>query len=56
MDWEGAVDESVLPYTYDIASKIDNREIDSSLAYSDTKAHLQSYYKIMMVLFMVMEY
>ena len=46
MDWEGAVDESVLPYTYDIASKIDNREIDSSLAYSDTKAHLQSYYKI----------
>ncbi len=46
MDWEGAVDESVLPYTSDNAYKINHRDIDSSLAYSNTKAHLESYYKI----------
>lgn len=45
-DWEGAVAEETLPFNYDNALKVQNNQLDDSLAYRDTVAHIQGFYKI----------
>ena len=45
-DWEGAVTETVLPLNDENVKKVENNQLGDSLAYSDTFAHVQNFYKI----------
>lgn len=45
-DWEGAVTEATLPLTSENVKKVENNQLGDSLAYSDTFAHVQNFYKI----------
>ena len=45
-DWEGAVTEATLPYTSENIQKVENNQLGDSLAYSNTFAHVQNFYKI----------
>lgn len=45
-DWEGAVKETVLPLNDENVKKVENNQLGDSLAYSDTYAHVQNFYKI----------
>lgn len=45
-DWEGAVTEATLPYTLENIQKVENNQLGDSLAYSNTFAHVQNFYKI----------
>lgn len=48
MDWEGAVDETLVPYTAEVASTINTTGLSDDLARKNTKIHLQNYYKVNM--------
>lgn len=45
-DWEGAVTEETLPLNDENVKKVENNQLGDSLAYSDTYAHVQNFYKI----------
>lgn len=48
MDWEGAVDETLVPYTAEVAGTINTTGLSDDLARKNTKIHLQNYYKVNM--------
>ena len=48
MDWEGAVDETPVPYTAEVAGTINTTGLSDDLARKNTKIHLQNYYKVNM--------
>ena len=46
LDWEGAVNEDVVPYTIDYIRKVENEQLDDSLAYGKDVAHVQNFYRV----------
>ncbi len=46
LDWEGAVNEDVVPYTTEYIRKVENGQLDDSLAYGNDVAHVQNFYRI----------
>ena len=48
MDWEGAVDETLVPNTAEVAGTINTTGLSDDLARKNTKIHLQNYYKVNM--------
>ena len=46
LDWEGAVNEDVVPYTIDYIRQVENEQLDDSLAYGKDVAHVQNFYRV----------
>ena len=46
LDWEGAVNEKVVPYTIDYIRQVENEQLDDSLAYGKDVAHVQNFYRV----------
>ena len=46
LDWEGAVNEDVVPYTIEYVRQVENNQLDDSLAYGKDVAHVQNFYRV----------
>ena len=46
LDWEGAVNEDVVPYTTEYVRQVENNQLDDSLAYGKDVAHVQNFYRV----------
>ena len=46
LDWEGAVNEDVVPYTIDYIRQVENEQLNDSLAYGKDVAHVQNFYRV----------
>ena len=46
LDWEGAVNEDVVPYTIDYIRQVENEQLDDLLAYGKDVAHVQNFYRV----------
>ena len=46
LDWEGAVNEDVVPYTIDYIRQVENEQLNDSLAYGKDVVHVQNFYRV----------